>query len=170
MQAYKIELIKGPLEQKHGAHTICADFEQIYYNEHGKQIKLSHSTLIRLASGGIAKSQSNAQRSWHGRAVNPSTNEAWWSLLQEMITKYEVKQHNMYGVDEMGCQPQGGEREHVFGRKKNGPQYQQRGGNRENVTVIVTICTDGTATSPSVIFKGSAFHVKWNQENPANAS
>jgi hypothetical protein len=44
-----------------------------------------------------------------GCAVNPSTNEAWWSLLQETITKYKVKQHNMYGIDEMGCQPQGGE-------------------------------------------------------------
>jgi hypothetical protein len=54
------------LDLKHGAHTICADFEEIYYNEHGKQIKLSHSTLshstlIRLAGDGIQKSQSNVQ-------------------------------------------------------------------------------------------------------------
>ncbi|KAF9230795.1 hypothetical protein BU15DRAFT_29921, partial [Melanogaster broomeanus] len=61
VHAYQIELAKGPLQQKRGARTICTDFEQIYYNEYGKQIKLSHSTLIRLAGGGISKSQSNAQ-------------------------------------------------------------------------------------------------------------
>ncbi|KAI6138985.1 hypothetical protein BKA82DRAFT_30362 [Pisolithus tinctorius] len=246
VHAYQIELAKGPLQQKQGAHTICTDFEQIYYNEYGKQIKLSHSTLIRLADGGISKSQSNAQHSWltdqevnvalnyiiemgdhgfplshhrlkehvdeicharlgaqfpatgvginwthhfaekhsnqikmscacplktkHGHVVNPTTNEAWWSLLKETISKYNVKQHNTYGVDKMGCQPQGGEQEHVFGRKKKGPQYQQHGGNCENITIIITICADGTATSPSVILKGSTFQVKWNQDNPANAS
>jgi len=57
-----------------------------------------------------------------------------------------------------------------MGARKAGPQYPQRGGNRENITVIVTICADGTTTPPAVIFKGQAFQVKWKQDNPANAS
>ncbi|KIJ15704.1 hypothetical protein PAXINDRAFT_162817 [Paxillus involutus ATCC 200175] len=118
----------------------------------------------------INVSRSRALETKCGRAVNLTTNEAWWNLLKDTITKYNIKQHNTYGVDEMDCQPSGGEREHVFGRQKKTPQYQQCGGSRENITVIVTICADGMATAPSVIFKGSAFQVKWNQENPVNAS
>ena len=246
VEAYQAELAKEPLQQHRGARTICSDFQKLYYSETGKQIKLSHVTLIRLAAGGIPKSKSNSQRSWltdeetnvvidyiiemgdrgfplshrrlkehvdeicharldnqfpetgvginwthrfaekhsdrikvsrsraletkRGRAVNPTTNKAWWNLLEDTIKKYDIKQHNMYGVDEMGCQPSGGEREYVFGRQKATPQYQQHGRSRENITVIVTICADGTAPAPSVIFKGSAYQVKWNQENPANAS
>ena len=55
----------------------------------------------------------------------------------------------------------GGEHEHVFGARKKAAPYQQRGGTRENITVIVTICADGTSTPPAVIFKGNAYQVKW---------
>jgi hypothetical protein len=48
--------------------------------------------------------------------------------------------------------------------------YQQRSGDRENITVIVTICGDGMTTPPAVIFKGEGFQVSWKQENPLNAS
>ncbi|KAG1809898.1 uncharacterized protein HD556DRAFT_1214447, partial [Suillus plorans] len=45
--AYQIKLAKGPYQQRRGARTICSDFQQLYYNETGKSVKLSHSTLIR---------------------------------------------------------------------------------------------------------------------------
>lgn len=70
----------------------------------------------------------------------------------------------------MGIQAQAGERERVFGARKAAPQYQQRDGTRENITVLVTICADGTSQAPAVIFKGSAYQVKWQQNNPLNAS
>jgi hypothetical protein len=41
-----------------------------------------------------------------------------------------------------------------------GPQYQQGDGDRENITVLVTICEDGESTPPAVIFKGNAYQVK----------
>lgn len=53
--AYQIELAKGPYQRHQGARTICSDFQQLYYNETDKSVKLSHSTLIRLAAGGKAK-------------------------------------------------------------------------------------------------------------------
>lgn len=59
--AYQIKLAKGPYQQRRGARTICSDFQQLYYNETGKSVKLSHSTLIRLAAGGMTKTQSNAR-------------------------------------------------------------------------------------------------------------
>ena len=97
----------------------------------------------------------------HGCGANPHTNEAWWKLLGKTIEKYDIKLHNIYGTDEVGIQAQGGgEHEHVFSTRKKAAPYQQHGGTQENITIIVTICADGTSTPPTVIFKGSAYQVK----------
>jgi hypothetical protein len=244
--AYRVELAKPEGSKRRGARIICKDFETLYTQETGKDLKLSYSTLTRLASGGKSKAVSNADRAWltkeeekvvvsyiiemgnrgfplshrrlkehvdtickarlptafpatgvgkkwtnrfaekhseeiklswsrplemkRGRAVNSHTNEAWFDLLGNTITKYNIKEKNTYAVDEIGIHGSLGQPERVFGAQKQGPQYQQRDGDRENITVLVTICADGTSTAPAVIFKGAAYQVKWNQENPANAS
>lgn len=106
-----------------------------------------------------------------GRAANPHTNDAWWKLLGETIKNYNIRPENIYGSDEVGIQAQGGgEREFVFGARRKAAPYQQRAGTRDNITVIVTICADGTSTPPAVIFKGNAYQVKWGENNPLNAS
>ncbi|KAJ3494531.1 hypothetical protein NLJ89_g10787 [Agrocybe chaxingu] len=186
-------------------HAICSDFEKLYFNETGKIIKLSHSTLSRLAQGGHTIQQANTadkglltqietncvidfiikygvgknwthhfakknsacikvswvtalEEKWD-QGANPHANEAWWNLLCETLTKYNIKPENIYGVDEVGIQAQGGEQERVFGSQKKTPQYQQCAGSRENITVLVTICADGTSQAPAVIFKGSTFQM-----------
>jgi hypothetical protein len=101
--------------------------------------------------------------------VNPATNKAYFALLGDTLKKYNIKQENIYRVDELGCQLSGGKEERVMGSQKAAPQYQQCDGNRENITVLVTMCADGTSILPAVIFKGSAYQVKWKQDNPANA-
>ena len=71
----------------------------------------------------------------------------------------------------MGIQSQGGgEHEYVFGTHKKAALYQQRAGTRDNITVIVTICADGTTTPPSTIFKRNMYQIKWGENNPLNAS
>ena len=40
----------------------------------------------------------------------------------------------------------------VIGTAGKCVQHQQKTGNRENITVIVTICADGTSMPPAVIF------------------
>lgn len=244
--AYKHELKKTPAQRPKGARTICTDFENLCRLETGHSIKLSHTTMIRLANGGRTRTQANAARTWiskeeenvlidyiievgnrgfplshkrlkehvdeilcarlgdsfpaegighnwtarfvakhskhiqmgyarpleskWGQAVNPANNEAWFQLLGETIMKYDIKPATTYAADESGFQPAGGERERVMGSRKKGPQYQQHDGNRENITIIVTICADGSATPPTVIYKGSAFQASWKQDNPANAT
>ena len=75
----------------------------------------------------------------------------------------------MYGADETGIQTGNGVKEYVVGPKGVPVQHQQRSGNRENITVLPTICADGTTLAPAVIFKGEAFQTKWLQENPLDA-
>jgi hypothetical protein len=59
--------------------------------------------------------------------------------------------------------------ERVIGPAGAKIQHQQRSGNRENITVLPTICTDGTSVPPIVIYKGEAFQMKWLQDNPLDA-
>ena len=127
-----------------------------FSKKYSERIKISHSRPLEDK---------------RGRATNPHNNEAWWKLLGETITKYKIKEENTYATDEVGIQAQGGgEREYVFGPRTKAAPYQQRSGTRENITTIVTICADGTSTPPAVIFKGSAYQVKWGENNPLNAS
>ena len=49
-------------------------------------------------------------------------------------------------------------------------QQLQRSRKRENVTVMVTICADGTSLPPAVIFKGEGYQMSWKQNNPLQAS
>ena len=243
--AYTLELAKPYGKLRKGARKICKDFERLYLQETGDPIKLSFSTLTRLANGGKTQVQSNSERSWlspeetnvvleyiietgdrgfplshrrlkehvdeicrarlgtkfraegvgkqwthrfivkhsdkikmswassleskRGRAVNPNTNKAYFELLHETITKYAVTADNTYAVNEVGIHGALGQKERVVGSHKTGPQYQQRDGDRENITVLVNICADGSSTPPAVIFKGNAYQVKWQQNNPANA-
>ena len=126
--------------------------------------------FVEKYSSKIKMSWSTPLESKRGRAVNPHTKDAWFSLLQQTITDYGVEAECTYGTDEIGCNPAEGQKERVMGSLKPGPQYQQRDGNRENITVIVTVCADGTSSPPAVIFKGQGYQVKWKQDNPANAA
>ena len=244
--AYCTELKKPLGLKQRGARTICKDFESLNRQATGTDIKLSYSTLMRLAAGGKTKAQSNAEKSWlsdaevevviayigeignrgfpqshkrlkehvnaicrarlgelfpiggvginwtdcfvekhseaikmswsqpletkRGRAVNPFTKEAFYELLGDTVRKYDITEDRTWGVDEIGIQGSMGMPERVMVAQKLGPQYQQRDGDRENITVLETICADGTTIPPAVIYKGAAYQVKWAQDNPANAS
>ena len=104
-----------------------------------------------------------------GRAVNPTTNDAWFDLLERTKAEFDIVEETTYGTDEFGCNGSVGQKERVMGSKGQKVHYQQIGGSRENITVIETICADGTCIPPTVIFKGSAHMVGWKQNNPANA-
>lgn len=108
--------------------------------------------------------------SQRGRAVNPATNGAWWLLLDQTVTELNIQPENMHASDESAFTTGQSVRQRVIGAKGKNVQHQQRGGNRENITVLVTISADGTSLPPTVIYKGQHFLVSWRQNNPLNAS
>ncbi|TFK78829.1 hypothetical protein K466DRAFT_579305 [Polyporus arcularius HHB13444] len=57
-------------------------------------------------------------------------------------------------MDEMGIWQGIGVKEHVLGPAGQKVQYQQQSGDCKNITMIATICTDGTSIAPAVIYKG----------------
>ena len=47
--------------------------------------------------------------------------------------------------------------------------YNLKNGNRELVTIIETICADGFALQPTVIFQGQQVNLGWTKSNPCHA-
>ncbi|KAF9225130.1 hypothetical protein BS17DRAFT_807511 [Gyrodon lividus] len=105
-----------------------------------------------------------------GQAVNPHTHKAWCNLLKEMLEREKIEEDCLWAADETGFQPGGRTRQCVFGPAKKKIQHQQHNGNRENITVMVTICADGEDIAPTVIYKGQAFSTNWHQDNELQAS
>ena len=74
-------------------------------------------------------------------------------------------------IEWMSVQQGLGVKECVYGDTEKTFQHQKRSGGRENITVVATICADGTATvPPAVIYKSETFHSSWKQDNSLNAS
>lgn len=106
------------------------------------------------------------------RAVNPNAHAAWFGLLKDLFEKYGHGDDPecLYALDETGFMPGRAITKKVIGRAGKKMQSQKESGNRELITVLPSICADGTAIPPLVIHAGQAFKVSWKQDNPLNAS
>ena len=87
-------------------------------------------------------------------------------MLKEVREKHDIPDELVYSADETGILLGIGVTEHMIGPAGAKIQHQQRSGTRENITVLPTICADGTSLALTVIYKGEAFQTKWLQENP----
>lgn len=149
------EILRKRLDKHFLALGVGKQWTHRFVEKHSNHIKMSWSTPLETK---------------RGRAVNPHTIKAWFDILHETVEKYGITADITFGSDEIGSSPADGRKERVMGSRKPAPQYQQRDGSRENITVIVTICADGTAIPPAVILKGQCYQVKWKQDNPAHAA
>lgn len=153
--------------KEHVDEILCArlgqDFEGVGRRWTNRFIE-KHSARIRMEWAKPLEEK-------RGRAVNPHTKAAWDELLLDTVTKYEIEADTMLAMDEIGVAGYSGQKERVMGGKGKGPAYQQTGGGRQNTTVLVTICADGTAeVPPAVIMQGAAYCTSWMADNPAKAS
>jgi hypothetical protein len=122
---------------------------------------LSHSERIKTI-------WSTSLEGNRARSANPTNNKEWFNLLATHLK--DVDPECIWGADETGIQTGIAAKERVIGAKGKTTQHQTREGSRENITVIVTICADGSSIPPAIIFKGQSFLVSWQQENPLGAS
>lgn len=94
----------------------------------------------------------------------------YYDILEELLATYKIEPHNIYNMDEKGIQLGIGGRTMVLvDRDQKGAVYHIEDGNRELVTIIETICADGSSLHPSVIFKGKTRDLEWSRNNPAEA-
>jgi hypothetical protein len=104
------------------------------------------------------------------QSMNPEAKKKWFELLEEFVVKAGIRSEDLYGMDETGCPPSDQGTERVCGGQGTKTQHKQGGADRENVTVIIMICADGTTLRPTIIFKGQNFMTKWADDNVAKAS
>ena len=93
--------------------------------------------------------------------------ELYFKLLQQKITQYRLSPEHTYNMDEKGFAIGVlGKSKRVFSRR----QYEKRevrqarqDGSREWVSLLATICADGTALPPGIIYasKNSTIQSRW---------
>ena len=156
---------------------------------HGRRgVPLSASTITDHASI-LAGEQIGP--SWHGRFMerHPDLKTRWtWGLekcratnlnrptvnnfydiYDDLITKYNIPQENIYNMDEKGVQLGVGKRVAAIVDRDQKAVYSVEDGDRELVTIIETVCADGTALKPTVIFQGKRTNLGWANDNPCGA-
>lgn len=94
-----------------------------------------------------------------------------WTLkhYSEVIKEYNILPENLYNMDEMGLQLGIGAKTTAMIDRDQKIAYSLEDGNRELVTVIETICADGSIFHSSVIFQGVRWNSEWGRDNPCNA-
>ncbi|EJD03239.1 uncharacterized protein FOMMEDRAFT_85815, partial [Fomitiporia mediterranea MF3/22] len=99
---------------------------------------------------------------------NPTAVSKWFDILEEEVVKKGVLPGQIYTMDKTGFSPTNDTVKQVIRARGKKIQHKSGGGNQENITTIVTICTDGTYTKPVTIFKGHSVWSKWTENNIAN--
>ena len=101
-------------------------------------------------------------------SLNPEAVKSWFDMIEEFIVKAGIDRALIYGMDESGSPTAYPGKDWVIGERGTKTQLKQGGTDQENLTVVVTICADGTTIWPLVIFKGKNLQSSRNQ-NAANA-
>ncbi len=104
----------------------------------------------------------------HTAAINPVAIGQWFDLLRAVLTQYQFEPQDIYGFDKSGF-PFGrdGQCLHVVMHPNASIQHIQCGGNHENMMVMVTVCGDGSALAPTILFKGKCIMKDWESWNVA---
>lgn len=95
-----------------------------------------------------------------GKADSVKSYTEYFSNLERKIAEYDVQPHNMYNMDEKGfLMGHLTKSKRVFTktlRESGALVGAAQDGSREWITIIATICGDGSTLSPGLIFRGSS--------------
>jgi hypothetical protein len=148
--ALEIKCIREPDAKPFGPH-----WNQRFIAKFGAQLSTKWSTALDTT---------------RAAAVNPIKISTWFELLGKVFDTYKFKPGNIYNMDESGFPIGKGSKRRIITRPGTRTQHKVEDGNRENVTVMCTICADGTSLPPVVIFKGKNFQARWVENNPLKAA
>lgn len=103
------------------------------------------------------------------KALNQTVVNEFFNMLADVIKEYSILPGNLYNMDEKGIQLGIGARITAMIDQDQKAVYSLEDGNRELMTIIEAICTDGSVLHPSVIFQGQQRNLEWGHNNPCNA-
>ena len=103
-------------------------------------------------------------------AVNPTNVRRWEDIVEEEVVVPGILPEDIYGMDETCMPPEFAQMRRVIAGKGKSVQHEQGGSSRETITVLVTICADGSVLRPNVIFKAKRYAPEWFEGNVADAT
>ena len=90
-------------------------------------------------------------------------------LVKREVVDKCVPPELLYQIDETSTPQHLGVKLRVVGPRESRCQHLQESGTKENITVFVTICADGTALSPTIVFKNKELPEDIHHDNVAKA-
>ena len=103
------------------------------------------------------------------KALNKPAVDDFFDKLTKLIEEFNITPENTYNMDEKGIQLGIGARIAALVDREQKQVYSIEDGNRELVTIIETVCADGSSLHPSVIFQAKRRSSRWGAHNPCNA-
>jgi len=91
-------------------------------------------------------------------------------LVKREVVDNDVPPELLYQIDETSAPQQLGIKLRVVGPQESRRQHLQESGTKENITILVTICADGTALPPTIVFKNKELPEDIHCDNVAKAS
>jgi len=135
----------------------------------GKQIGASWPKRFRKRHPDLKMKKTVGLEKARAKALNETTVKEFFDMIVDVIKEYNILPENIYNMDEKGIQLGIGARITAMIDRDQQTVYSLEDGNRELVTVIETICADGSILHPSVIFQGLRRNPEWGRNNPCNA-
>ena len=91
-------------------------------------------------------------------------------VIEAEIVEAAIAAGNVYAMDETSFNQRNDSLDFRAGPVGQENQYQIGSEQQENITVIVTICGDGSTLSPTIVFAAKNIDEVWYDKNPANAA
>ncbi|KAJ3717403.1 hypothetical protein C8R42DRAFT_587082, partial [Lentinula raphanica] len=99
------------------------------------------------------------------QAFNCSTVNRYFDILADLTRDNNIPWCNIYNMDEKGVQLGGGRKnsqEKYFFDRQDASMYRQHSDNLELITIIDSVCADGTAEIfPAFVFAGATKFSEW---------
>ena len=105
----------------------------------------------------------------HANNVYHPTIYKFFDILEELVNEFNIPTENIYNMNEKGIQLGLGKCVAAIVNWSQKNVYNLKNGNCELVTIIETVCADGFALQPTVIFQGKQVNLGWTKSNPCHA-
>lgn len=105
-------------------------------------------------------------------ALNPTNSKEYFEVLTEICPKHHIQPKFKFAMDESPIFiGRNVPRVQVIGPAKAKRQAKRQDDNRESLSLVVTICADGSIPMPpTIIFTGKNFMKRWSDYNVLNVT
>lgn len=135
----------------------------------GREIGVSWTARFMKRHPSLKIKWTTGLEACRARSLNATLVNEFYDMLEEVVKEYKIHESDIYNMDEKGIQLGVGGRVAAIVDRDQKDVYQIENGNRELVTMIETVCADGSSLRPTVIYPGKRRDLEWGRNNPCKA-